>query len=356
MSKNHKRESMKAALIKEYGKIVLDNIRKPVPGDNDVLIKVIYASICGSDQHILKGEFHPRTKLPLVPGHEFAGIVEFAGRDVKKVSPGDKVTVDPIIWCGRCAACERGHYPACTSLRILGIDLDGGFAEYVSVPAGMVYKIPSHVSDENAALTEILSIGFHASSRAGVSEGDDILIVGSGKVGISILHAVKMMTSGKVIIADVLDERLKFARDAFSDIFTVNVRKSDPVQFVKEITGGRGVDIAFEAVGHEMPVEGRFNPVRICINAIRGAGKVCVLGLSDHPAELLMKELIWKEAVIIASRVSHGEFARVIDVFEKGLLHPEKMITAIMPLEEAMKGFEYLENEPHKHLKILLKI
>jgi len=347
---------MKAAVIREYGTICIEEVNKPVPGDNDVLIRVKYASICGSDQHIFRGEFHPRTKLPLIPGHEFAGVAEEVGRNVKNIIPGDKVTVDPIIWCGKCAACLTGHYPACTSLKLAGIDLDGGFAEYVSVPVNMVYKVPENVSDKNAALTEILSIGFHASSRTGLSANDDILIVGSGKVGNSILHAAKTITSGKIIMADVLDERLDFARSAFGDIYTVNVMKDDPVDFVMQVTDGRGVDIAFEAVGHEKKVEGRVNPVRLCIKAIRGAGKVCVLGLSDHPAEILMKELIWKEAVIIASRVSHGEFSKVIDALGKEILNPEKMITGILDLEDAQKGFEYLENEPEKHLKILLRV
>lgn len=244
-------KNVKAAVIKEYGKIAIEELKKPALGDNEVLVRVRYASICGSDQHIFKGEFHPRTQLPLIPGHEFAGIVEEAGKNVKKIFPGDKAAVDPIIWCGRCVACKTGHYPACTSLKLVGIDLNGGFAEYISVPDNMVYHVPQHVSDENAALAEILSIGFHASSRAGLSANDDIFIAGSGKVGNSILHAAKTITTGKIIMAGVLDERLEFAKSAFSDVYTVNATKYDPVEFVKEVTGGRGVDIAFEAVGHE---------------------------------------------------------------------------------------------------------
>ncbi|MCX6335028.1 MAG: alcohol dehydrogenase catalytic domain-containing protein [Bacteroidia bacterium] len=347
---------MKAAVIRKYGKINLEEVKKPELGKNQVMVRVKYASICGSDQHIFRGEFHPRIHLPLIPGHEFAGIVEDVSKGVVNISPGDKVTVDPIIWCGKCAACKIGHYPACTSLKLVGIDLDGGFAEYISVPESMIYRVPSHVSDENAALIEILSIGFHASARAGLEANDDILIVGSGKVGNSILHAAKTITSGKIIIADVLDDRLEMAKSAFSDIYTVNTRKNDPIAFVKEITGGRGVDIAFEAVGHEKEIEGRLNPIRLCINAIRGAGKVCVLGLSDHPSEILMKELIWKEARIIASRVSHGEFSKVIEALDKGKVHPESMVTGIFELKDAQKGFEFLENEPEKHLKILLKV
>jgi threonine dehydrogenase-like Zn-dependent dehydrogenase len=347
---------MRAAVINEYGKIGIQEVVKPDLPAGNVMIRVKYASICGSDQHIFKGEFHPRTKLPLIPGHEFAGIIEERGHQSEKFKPGDKVTVDPIIWCGKCAACLEGHYPACTSLKLVGIDLDGGFAEYVSVPESMVYLIPAHISDEHAALVEILSIGFHASSRAGLGRHDDILITGAGKVGQSILHAAKTITDGMIIMADILDERLSLAKKAFPDIYTVNIRKSDPVSFVKEVTGGKGADIAFEAVGHEVPVEGRFNPVRTCINSIKGGGKVCVLGLSDHPSPILMKELIWKEAVIVTSRVSHGEFAGVIDALDKGLLNPDKMITSVIDLKEAQKGFEMLDINPESHLKILLKV
>lgn len=347
---------MKAAVLKEYGKIAMEEVEKPGLMNNNVLIRVKYASICGSDQHIFRGEFHPRTKLPLIPGHEFAGVIEEVGSDVKNFLPGEKVTVDPIIWCGTCAACKAGHYPACSSLKLIGIDLDGGFAEYVSVPSPMIYKIPEHISDEHAALVEILSIGFHASARAGLGKNDDILIMGCGKVGNSILHAAKTITSGKIIIADILNERLAFASSAFSDIYTINTTATDPVAYIKELTGGKGVDIAFEAVGHEVIVEGKHNPVRTCINAIKGGGKICVLGLSDHPSEILMKELIWKEAKIIASRVSHGEFSKAIEALDNGSLKPDKMITGILMLEDAQKGFGLLEKDPANHLKILLKV
>jgi len=347
---------MKAAVIREYKTIAVEEVKKPVLKENHVLIKVIYSSICGSDQHILKGEFHPRTKLPLIPGHEFAGIIEEVDKSVKIFRPQNKVTVDPIIWCGTCAACKAHHYPACTTLKLIGIDLDGGFSEYVSVPTHMVYKIPDHISDEYAALVEILSIGFHASARAGLGQHDNVLIVGSDKVGQSILHAAKTITDGKIIMADILDERLSLASSAFPDIYTINIKDTDPIAAVKELTGGDGVDIAFESVGHEVPVEGRFNPVRTCINAIKGGGKVCVLGLSDHPSEILMKELIWKEAKIITSRVSHGEFSKVIEALDKGTLNPGKMITGVLNLEDVQKGFDLLDNEPAKHLKILLKV
>jgi threonine dehydrogenase-like Zn-dependent dehydrogenase len=347
---------MKAAVIREYGRIEMEDMPKPLLKDDEVMVRIKYASICGSDQHIFRGEFQPRTKLPLIPGHEYAGVVDEVGSTVKGISPGEKVTVDPIIWCGRCPACLNGQYPACSSLKLTGVDMNGGFAEFISVPASMIYKVPAHISDENAALIEVLSIGFHACSRAGLTATDDILITGAGKVGQSILHAAKTITAGKVFMADILSERLVLASKAFPDIYAINIKETDPLVFINGITGGRGVDIAFESVGHEVKIQERFNPVRTCIKAIRGGGKVCVLGLSDYPAEILMKELIWKEAEIISSRVSHGEFSMTIEALSAGTVKPEIMVTGMLDLKDAQKGFDLLEKEPEKHLKILLKI
>jgi threonine dehydrogenase-like Zn-dependent dehydrogenase len=213
-----------------------------------------------------------------------------------------------------------------------------------------------HIRDEHAALVEILSIGFHAISRAGLGKNDDLLIFGCGKVGQSILQAAKTVTTGKIFMADILDKRLAMASLAYPDIHTINITKTDPAEYIREATNGKGVDIAIEAVGHFHPVEGKLNPIRSCIRAIKGGGTVCVLGLGDEPSEVLMKELIWKEARIIASRVSHGEFATAIEALAAGKLKPEKMITGILNLEDAHTGFELLEKSPAENLKIMLKV
>ncbi|MFW5877504.1 MAG: zinc-dependent alcohol dehydrogenase [bacterium] len=347
---------MKAAVLSEYNKIEYKGIETPAMKNDEVLVKVSYASICGSDQHLYKGEFHPRTKLPFVPGHEFAGVVADAGKDVKGFRSGEKVTVDPIMPCGECPACIREHFPACSSLKLVGIDLNGGFAEYISVRPEMLFKVPEEIDDKHAALIELLSIGFHASRRSGLSKDDDIVIWGAGKVGNAILHAAKTITTGRIIMVDILDERLSIAKSAFPDIYTVNSRKENPVDFIQRTTNKKGVDIAFEAVGHYHEISGRHNPVRSCVNSIRGGGIVCTLGLSDEPVDLLMKELIWKEARIIASRVSHGEFSDAIEALRNGKLDPSSMITGIMDLKDANEAFRLLEEEPEKHLKILLRI
>jgi len=346
---------MKAAILKQYGKIEWDNVPTPEISPQQVLIKIKYASICGSDQHIFKGDFHPRTKLPLIPGHEFAGEIVEVGSMVQNYKKGDHVAVDPIIWCGKCPACKIGHYPACTSLKLVGIDLDGGFGEYIAVEEQMLYKTGGHIPFTYAALIEILSVGFHACNRAGVAPQNTIAVWGAGKVGQSILQAAHTKTENLIFMVDPIADRLKIAQRNYSNIVTINPYETDPVETIMKHTKGKGVDIAFEAVGHARFIEGRHNPVRSCINAIRGAGTVCVLGLGDEPSPLVMKELIWKEAKIVASRVSHGEFVETIKQLDAGKLKPDALISDIVPASEAQQSFELLEKEPEKHLKILLE-
>ena len=182
---------MKANVLNQYKHLEWQDVKDPVVGDQDVLIQVKYAGICGTDQHIFSGEFHPRTKLPMIPGHEFGGVIVETGKQVKKLKKDDLVAVDPIIWCGECGACKKGHYPACTSLKLVGVDMDGGFGEYVAVKENMCYLMPENTDPKYAALVEVLGIGFHACNRAKVKAGDSVLIWGAGKVGNCILQAAK---------------------------------------------------------------------------------------------------------------------------------------------------------------------
>lgn len=346
---------MKAAVLENYHQFAWKEIADPQPVPGEALVRIKHASICGTDQHIFTGEFHPRTKTPFVPGHEFAGIIEKTN-ELAGFQKGDLVAVDPIIWCGECEACKRQHYPACTNLKLLGVDMDGGFAEYVSVPGHMLFKLNSGVDPRHAAMVEVLSIGFHACNRAKVQKGDSLAIWGAGKVGHCILQAARTKTKGPVFMVDVLQNRLDRAKKAYPDIEIINALEMDPIDYIKSKTNGKGVDIAFETVGHAHPVDGRLHPVRSCIQSIRGAGVVCVLGLADEPAPLVMKELIWKEAKIMASRVSHGEFSECIEQLENGNLKPDVLITSEMHASKAQEAFKLLEAEPENQLKIILDL
>ncbi|WP_303918343.1 zinc-binding dehydrogenase [Draconibacterium sediminis] len=345
---------MKAAVLTKYNQVEWKEIEKPACKPGEVLIKVNFGCICGSDQHIHTGEFHPRTTLPLIMGHEFGGVVSEVGEGVSGWQVGDKVAPDPIIWCGKCPACLKGHYPACTSLKLIGIDMDGGFCEYVSLPPSMLYKVPANIPDEHVALVEVLSIGCHAKNRANVQENDSIVIWGSGKIGLCILQAVRTVTDNTVFMVDIIDERLAIGPKYYDNVIPINARNEDPVERIKKETDGKGVDIAFEAVGHPDEIKNVVNPVTGCIRSIVGGGKVCVLGLAAEPTDVVFRELIWKEGTIVTSRVSHGEFAEAIEHLKNNRLKPEALISQVLHGSETQKGFELLKENPAENIKILL--
>ena len=347
---------MHAAVLTEYGRIEWQEVPTPQLGDAQILIRVGYAGICGTDQHIFKGDFQPRTRTPMIPGHEFAGTIVAVGKNVKGYKAGERVAVDPVIWCGTCAACQLGHYPACTSLKLLGVDMNGGFGEYVAADESKLYRLAPQITDKHAALVEVFSIGFHACNRAGLEKDDTVAIWGAGRVGQCILQAVRTRTQNTIFLIDILDSRLNIAANHFENVIAIDSRQQDPIAVIHEQTNGRGVDVAFEAVGHAQEVTGRPHPVRGCVQSIHGAGTVCVLGLADDPAPIVMKELIWREARIVASRVSHGEFREVIHHMALGHLKPEVLISAELPAREAQVAFERLEREPENYLKVLLRL
>jgi threonine dehydrogenase-like Zn-dependent dehydrogenase len=157
-------------------------------------------------------------------------------------------------------------------------------------------------------------------------------------------------------MVDILQKRLLVAADNYEDIVTINAKEQNPVEVIQEFTKGKGVDIAFEVVGHAEKIENQPNPVQSCILSIGGAGTVCVLGLSSEESPILTKELIWREAKIVASRVNHGEFQDVIDHLSSGNLKPEILISKEVGPFQAMEAFQLLENEPENYLKILIKL
>jgi threonine dehydrogenase-like Zn-dependent dehydrogenase len=344
---------MYAAVLTEYGKIQYKQVPTPAPKAGQVLIRIAYASICGSDIHIFKGQFGLRTPVPFIPGHEFAGYIEQVGQGVDDFTIGQQVAVDPVIWCGTCPACQRGHYPACNSLKLVGIDLDGGFAEYICVNSSMVYKVPDSIRPEHATLIEILGIGFHACSRANIGKDNTLAIFGAGRVGQSILQAARTRTTAPAFVVDILDDRLKIIDENFENVRTINALNENAAQVIQNESQG-GVDIAFEAVGHAERLDRTIQPVLGCAESIRGGGKICVLGLSDEPVPVVFKKLIWKEAKIITSRVSHGEFSEVIEALAADKLKPDAMITEIVPADQTQQAFERIIKAPQEILKILL--
>jgi 2-desacetyl-2-hydroxyethyl bacteriochlorophyllide A dehydrogenase len=347
---------MKAGILYDDRTIRVGETPEPRVAPGEVLVAPGYTGICGTDLHIYRGEFRGRVEYPAIPGHEFGGIVMEVGAGVSSFQVGDRVVVDPVISCHGCPACRTGHLNACRTLKLLGIDLDGGFGQYVAAPASHVYTFPESISMAHAPMVEMYGLGHHILQRGRVQPGETVAILGAGKLGLSILDVLCHSASpSQTIVTDLQQFRLDTALALGAD-HAVNIRLDDPVERVLEITGGAGVDCVIEAVGHYHVVEGQEAPLAQAVQMIRTAGRVVTTGLGEQLSAVHFKTLVMKEAEIIASRVTRGEFPRAIHMLAKGLLHPGLLVTNQMPMRDIAAAFEQVDSEDPTTLKVVLNV
>ena len=346
---------MKAAVLTGKRTIEIQDIPSPECREGQVIIRPEYVGICGTEQHVFNGEFEERVKYPAVLGHEFGGVIQKTGAGVTGFKEGERVVIDPIIPCRRCTACHHGHFNACGTLKLRGIDLPGGMAEEVVCDEWQLFPYPEPLPMEHSPMAELYSIGCHCASRCSLDPADTIAVFGAGKVGLSVIDVVKQLGVHTLFAVDTVDERLARARELGADV-CINPHKENPVEKIMDMTGGKGVDRAVEAIGHYDEIEGVEPPVSACGIVLRPGGRMVVLGQGPQKTPLFLKPLVWKEIEIIMSRVSRGEFPRAVRLMEKGKLHPDTIITGIYPLEKAGEMFELLEKNKADHVKAVLKI
>ena len=345
---------MKASVLKNDMELAWEEVPIPEPGPDQVRIQVDWSSICGTDLHIYLGEFKGRVAYPRILGHEFAGVIESVGTDVTDISTGDRVTVDPIIWCNRCPACLNGQYNVCNNLKLLGIEYDGGFAEYVVARADKIYKIPDAVSMRDAALAELYSLGVHSARKARVEPGDRVVILGAGRLGLSVLEVIKQTAAAWVAAVDVVHSRLDIATKMGADL-TVNARAEDPVDAVLSQTGGLGVDRVIECIGTYVEIPDREGPVQQAVKMARNGGRVVVMGLGSQLTPVFWKACVFKELEIVGSRVTFGDYPRALRLMELNRFHPELLISEVFDLNQIDRAFDLLEEKPDRYLKVLVK-
>jgi 2-desacetyl-2-hydroxyethyl bacteriochlorophyllide A dehydrogenase len=347
---------MKAGILYGDRDIRVGNVPDPRVGPDEVLVATSCAGICGTDLHIYRGEFHGRVEYPAIQGHEFGGTIEELGNEVTHLRIGDRVVVDPIICCHSCPACLSGHLNACRTLKLLGVDLDGGFGQYVAAPANHVYPLPDGFPMLYAPMVEMYGLGHHILRRGRVQPGETVAILGAGKLGLAVLDVLcHSAGAATTIVADLQPFRLETARKLGAD-FAIDVTQVDPVERVREITQDVGVDCVIEAVGHYYLVPGREAPLAQAVKMIRNGGRIVTAGLGEQLSAVHFKTFVLKEAQIIASRVTLGEFPRAIRLMEKGLLHPELLITDQMPLRDITSAFDKVDREDPGTLKVVLDV
>ncbi len=338
---------MKALRVHEPKVVKIDDVEEPQIRDDEVLIRVKYAGICGTDLHVYRGAMKDRVKYPAIPGHEFSGEVVKVGSGVSWLSEGDEVVANPLQPCGRCVACLAGKPNICVNFKILGVDVPGVFAEYVKVKGDKVYRIPKGLSLRDAALVEPFSVALHSCRKAGIEAGDVVVVVGQGPIGLCTTQVAKHYGAYKVIALDVVGRRLELAKKVGADD-VINPLEVDAVKAVKELTEGIGADKVLETSGHPQALAQS-------LAMLKPGGRVVLVGLCFEDVKFQSYPIVYKEAEIVGSRVYIDEFPRTLNLISKGYLRPEPLITHEMPLSKGDMAFRILEERAGDAVKILLK-
>jgi L-iditol 2-dehydrogenase len=296
-------------------------------GAREVLVEVAMCGVCGTDVHILDGEF-PMYNPPRVLGHEFSGVVRAVGSEVTRVSLGDRVAVEPSLPCGVCFFCHESLPYMCASRA----SFHGGFGEYTIAPEGALFPLPAGVSLEAAALTEPLSCCVHTINRAQIRPGDRVAIVGAGIIGLLLLQLSRRAGASRILVSDPAPHRRETALRLGADV-AVDPLSNDVAAAAREVTSGYGVDVALEAVGSAQTV-------RDALSLVRRGGTVVVMGVAPPSAEVAIRpyDLFDRELTIKGAFIRAFEFRRTVELLP--LLELEPLITDVFPLSQAPQAVD----------------
>lgn len=337
---------MKAAKVYGAKDLRLEEVETPrVTKPADVLVKPAYIGVCGSDVHLYHGK-NPLAILPRIMGHEVVGVVEDFGGEVKGLSPGDHVVIDPISFCGTCYACRHNMPNVCESLRVFGVQQDGGMREYFTIPEKQVLKIDKNLPWKEAALIEPFTIGANATARGNVGIGDTVLVEGAGPIGIAALKLAKIK-GARVMVSDVVDEKLAFAGTQGADI-TVNTVKTNLEEAVQEWTKGEGVNKIIDAACTTPTIEAAFR-------VVSAAGTIVFLSFGEEAAKIAPLPITKKQLTVVGSRLQTYQFANVIRLMESGALRGGDLVSHIFPFPDIQKAFDFIDAHPGEVKKALLE-
>jgi L-iditol 2-dehydrogenase len=337
---------MKGIYLTGPNRFSLQELNDPVPGKNDVLVKVLIAGICGSDVHLLRGR-NPFAGYPLVPGHEYMGEVLQAPKN-SGFRKGDRVTVFPETACGKCPACKEGRLIHCPEFKFVGVRLPGGcFCERLAVPSERVLKLPMSMTNEEGAMVEPTAVAVHAVQRGGVKKGDKVVVIGGGTIGLLTAQAARALGASKVVVSEPIAERRRIAQVlGFRLIF--NPMEHDLLAYVKDELGL--ADVVLDVVGFKKTLEDSEAMLRpdgtlvlVALPHIEG------LGVPYQP-------IFAKELRVIGSRTYFmKDFPLAIKLLQSKKIKVKPMISEVIPLARFPEAIEHLEREPEKYVKVLVQ-
>lgn len=329
---------MKAAVFYGPRNIQITDMPIPVPNSNELLIKVKYTGICGSDLHVYKGTSPEPMAANPVLGHELGGEVVETGKDVSGFKPGDRVGVEPLIGCGRCGYCAEGKYHLCSKLELIGMERKGGFAEYVVVPKDKAYILPEFISYQEAALLDSLAVGVHTINRTAVTIGSTAVLFGCGTMGLLLLQLVRIAGANRIFAVDLNDAHLAIAREVGATE-TINPRHKDPVKYILDATSNSGVDFTFESVGGTAPTFVQ------SLEVIRKGGTMSFQGIFSEEMPVSLWKILSKEVNILpawsyARWGNVSEYALALNIMASDKIITKPILSKEFSLLEISNAFE----------------
>ncbi len=342
---------MKSLVLEKYNELTFHETEIPELKPGWALIKVEACGICGSDVHGMDGSTG-RRQPPVIMGHEASGTIYEIASDVLGWKVGDRVTFDSTISCGSCYYCQRGDINLCENRRVLGVSCDeyrqnGAFAQYVAVPAHILYSIPENISFEQAAMIEAVSVAVHATAISSVKAGDTAVVIGCGMIGLLCIQSLKAAGCGKVIAIDQIDEKLKLASELGADL---TIESNDP-ELIKKVlneTENRGADIVFEVVGIEPTVN-------MAIDCTRKGGTVTLIGNLAPEVRFPLQKVVTRQIKVLGSCASAGEYPLCLELIASGKIKVDRLISKVAPLDEGNEWFHRLYNKEAGLMKVILK-
>ncbi len=322
--------------------------------ENEVLVRVKFCGICGTDESIYSGEStfwaDGLIHTPMTLGHEYSGVVESVGKNVTNFKPGDRVVADTGISCGTCDTCREGNYLGCKHMKAVGTinAHDGGYAEYAVMPERHLYKLPDNISFEQGAVVEPVATGLYAVKMGQIKMGDTVLVIGTGPIGLGATPFVGLYGASKVIVVGRKEFKLELAKK-FGANYTINTTKEDLYERVMEITGSEGVDVVIESSGS---VDMLYESVRVCKNYAR----ISCVAFYEKPVTFENFDNMTIHGIqILTVMGSPNMNPIVLKMMESGKVDFTQMITQVIPLSEARLALDDLKANSGSRIKILLQ-
>ncbi len=328
---------MKAAVFYEAGQpLKIEEVPTPEPAGGEVLVKVAACGLCRTDLHYLHGT-PTFKKPPIILGHEISGTVDGLGDGVEAFKEGDRVLIPPVFACGQCNFCRTGRGTICTKQTMVGNHRDGGFAEYITVPASDIFHLPEEIPiQEGSIISDAISTPYHAVvNRAQVKPGETVVIFGCGGVGLSTVQ-MAAVAGANVIAVDIFDQKLEFARKLGATA-TVNAKEHDDVaKVIRKMTGG-GADVAIEVIGYPPTIEAAYN-------AVRWGGRVIVVGFTPKDITINAGRMMFRE---IEMKGSLGcglqDYPVLLNLIKSGKINVKELVTHSYPLDDINEGLAFLD-------------